>query len=279
MAVRLSSRVVRRAIVAMLAGALVVGTTARTSVAQDPAGVKRELAQSPDFRVRLSAALFLGKTKSPGALEALVVALADPHPAVRTAAAAALGSLGDAAAIPALHKRLGEEPSQSVKAQIQTTIDGLRHSPGAISPSVKLVVQLGQMRNGASGRADLVKVLHDATRSRARALRGAVVADGDASVLQQAAEKHVPVLVIDGAVTQLTQQRGGGNVQVRAQVEYMLRKDQAIKGTISGAAITSDSERALSDQKRLAQLENDAVDGAVESALHGAEQGLMMAVK
>jgi hypothetical protein len=273
-----------------LCGALVVAAFsvtgfARVALAQDPAGALRDLVESTDFRVRVSAALFLGRVKPSGAREALEHALADSHPAVRAAAASALGALGDPAAIGALARRAESEPSASVKAQLQSTIEKLRggadgagDAQRAIPSSARYVVKLGAMRNPSGIRGDdMRRVLHDAARSRARSLRGAAVVEPDAAGLAQAAERHLPVLTLDGSLMQLLESRVSGSVQMQARVEFAIRREQTLKGTLSGAATTFGSSPTLSDQGRR-QLQDDAVDGAVQSALRGADQGLVAAL-
>ena len=265
---------------------LAVCATPRLALAQDPAGALRDLTGSSDFRVRVSAALYLGRTHPVGAREALEHALADAHPAVRAAAAAALGSLGDPAAIVALARRASTEPSESVKAQLQSSIDQLRRGvaadqpsgdPHKLGPNVRYVVRLGSMRNPSGVRGeDLRRVLQSAARSRARGLRGTAIVDPDAALLAQATERHLPVLTLDGSVMQVIESRVEGSTQVQARVEFAVRREQTLKGTLSGAATTFGSGQVISDQGRR-QLQDDAVDGAVQSALRGADQGLMIA--
>jgi hypothetical protein len=254
----------------------------RFALAQDAAGAMRELAESSDFRVRVSAALYLGKTKPPGAREALEHALGDGHPAVRVAAATALASVGDTAAIGALARRAAVEPSDSVKAQLQTSITLLRRGASeqpADAPrrDVRYVVRLGAMRNPSGVRGeDLRRVLQNAARSRAHAIRSAAILDADGAVPPQTAQLHLPVFTLDGSLMQLTEARVEGTTQVRASVEFAIRREQTLKGTFSGAATTFGSSQTISDQGRR-QLQDDAVDGAVQSALRGAEQGLTLA--
>jgi hypothetical protein len=270
---------------ALVVVALHVPSLAR---AQDAAGALRDLSESPDFRVRLSAALYLGKNKPPGALEALEQALADGHPAVRVAVVTALGALGNPAAISALSRRLSIESSASARATIQSTIDKLKggvtseqaapdDGTRGVGPSVRYLVRLGAMRNPSGVRGEeLRRVLHEATFSRAHGLKGGAVVDGDATILAQAAARHLPIITLDGSLTQVIESRVADAVQVQARVEFAVRREQTLKGTLSGAATTFGSSPSLSDQSRR-QLQNDAVDGAVQSALRGADQGLIVA--
>ncbi len=273
-----------------LCGAFVVAALSVTSLAaaQDAAGALRDLSESTDFRVRVSAALYLGRNKPPGSLDALVRALSDSHPTVRVAAAAALGALGDPAAVGPLGRRLSSESSPSVAAQIHTAIDRLRQgvpseqAPAdggqrAFGPNVRYIVKLGAMRNPSGVRGeDLRRVLREASVSRAHILKGGAVVDGDAEALARAAERHLPVITLDGSLTQVLESRVAGTVQVQARVEFAVRREQTLKGTLSGAATTFGSSPSISDQSRR-QLQDDAVDGAVQSALRGADQGLIVA--
>ena len=276
----------RRTFSLLLVGALALPAIGRPAFALDASAALRELAQSPDFRVRVSAALLLGRAKPPGAREALEQALADSHPAVRVAAATALGVLGDALAITAVARALNAESSATVRAQLQATLDILRNTasapqpspdPRQLGPDVRLVVRLGVMRNGTAVRGDeLRRVLHDAARSRARSIHGVAISDGDTSLLSQARSRHLPVITLDGSVTQLSESAAAGNLQVKANVEFAMRREQTLKGMLSGAATTFGSSLQISDQGRR-QLQDDAVDGAVQSALRGADQGLSSA--
>ncbi len=273
---------VRRAIrwiVATVFASVLLACAAGTSPAQDAAMARHDLATSDDFRVRVSAALVLGRSHAAGSRESLERALNDPHPAVRAAAAAALGALGDAAAIPALERRAATEQAANAKAQMRSSIDQLRSGSPAWQ-GARYVVQMGDMRNNTSVRGDdLTRVLHNAAKARARALQGAIVTDGSENVLRLASQRHLPVVTLDGAITALTQDRAGANVTFHAQVEFALRKDQTLKGTLTGAATSFDSMQVLANKDRVTQLQNDAVDGAVQSALRGADSGLSLATK
>ena len=278
-------RLSRRTLCGVLAAAALCGAP-RLALAQDGNGALHDLTDSGDFRVRVSAALYLGRSHPAGARGALEHALSDAHPAVRVAAASALGSLGDPSTIAALARRHGVEPSASVDAQLQSSIDQLRRGDpaepsggagGKLGPNVRYVVRLGAMRNPSGVRGeDLRRVLQSAARSRARAIHGMAVVDADAALLAQAVRRHLPVLTLDGSVMQVNESRVEGSVQVQARVEFAVRREQTLKGTLSGAATTFGTGQTLSDQGRR-RLQDDAVDGAVQSALRGADQGLMIA--
>lgn len=258
-----------------LRAAVLVATLATTShsVAND-----RELTESSDFRVRVQAALRLGRS-GPQARGDLENGLRDSHPAVRVACAVALGNIGDAAAIPAIERAQKSESFASVKTAMQEAIDKLKNakSAGAGAPSdagsldrAKYVVQLGAMRNATNVRsADLDGVMRQAAKSKASSIKGAVVLDAtDEGGLRKANEKRIPVLLLDGSLTRLTQSTArDGGVIVSAQFNLAIRKipQQTLKATVSGNASASDDARAA--QRGLTELQNRAVNGAVESAI------------
>jgi HEAT repeats len=291
MGIKGRSRFLRRALGCVLVGAALAGTAAGVSRAEDPSATMRDLAEASDFRVRVSAALVLGHTRPEGAREALEEALGDSHPAVRVAVARALGTLGDPAALGALQRRLGQDSSSSVIAQLRVSMAELKHVAGADSagddsrhlpPGVRYVVDLGSMRNhsgiGGQRGEELAQVLGSAARSRAQSMRAGVFVDGDESLRQQASARHVPVITLDGNVTQVTEARVGGGMQVQVRVEFAVRRGQTLKGTVSGAATTFGPGSDITDQGKR-KLEEDAVQAAVQSALRGAEDGLLVAAR
>src|SRR6187549_1880797 len=96
--------------VTVLAFGLLLGTDAgaKSGISE----LVERLNRGVDFRVRVQAALELGKSDDSKSLAPLVVALDDPHASVRAASAAALKMLGHPAALGALkqHRLDRSEP-------------------------------------------------------------------------------------------------------------------------------------------------------------------------
>ncbi|HEY1957559.1 MAG TPA: HEAT repeat domain-containing protein [Polyangiaceae bacterium] len=253
--------------------------TAHAAVADDLSIPKREIAASSDFRVRMASALALGRSRDPSVRPLLEQALTDSNAAVRTAAAAALGALGDAAAVPALERAKAHEPAASTRAQMQSTIASLGRR--ATLQGVQLVVQIGAMRNGTGIRGgDVAEVLRSAATSRARTMHNIVVAaPEDSAMLATAADRHVPVVLLDGRVTRLTQVAHANVVTCQADVEFVVRKipDQTLRSTLSGSAAAMGS--GATSQHGVATLQDQAIGGAVESALRNADEGLLVAAR
>jgi hypothetical protein len=262
-----------------------LGGTAKSTPAQshDP---RQEILSAEDFRVRVGAALALGRSHAPDARQYLERALADSHPTVRTAAAAALGALKDVAAVGALERRLGSEPSESVRSQMRATIASLRAgaaSPSgpAVSKSTRYAIHLGSMKNLSGVRGpELGNVMRVTAQRRAAELKGALLVD-DLSALK-AGPKGVPMLVLDGSLTKLAQQsQSNGSVAFTARVEFTVRKvpENTLKGALSGAATSLGTAKSLTARSHLFALQDQAVEGAVESAMRGANEGLMQAAR
>ncbi len=273
------ARCVRRVASALLI--LAVCTSADHVAAGD-----RDLTESADFRVRVQAALRLGRTGGAASRGDLEKGLHDAHPAVRVACAVALGSVGDAAAVPALQQAMRGETYASVKSSMKDTIDKLKGGgaasanatgSGTAAPAAngggvehaKYVVQLGAMRNNTGLRADLDTVMRSAARAKAGAIKNAVILDTpDAAVLRRASERKIPVLLVDANLTRLSQSTGkDGGLVVSAQVDLSIRRvpQQTLKGTVSGNASASDDVRNANHG--ITELQNRAVNGAVESAM------------
>lgn len=259
----------------LLRAALVV---AAVSVAGHSAAYDRELTESPDFRVRVQAALRLGRVGAPARAD-LEQGLRDTHPAVRVACAGALGTIGDPSSIPALERAVRAESSSTVKTAMQETVDKLRAGANVKSASsnvtaelsrARYVVQLGTMKNLSGVRADdLDAVMRGAARAKAGTIKGALIIDGlDPALAKRAAARKIPVLQVDANLTKLTQVAGrDGATTISAKVDMSIRKlpGQTLRGTVSGSA--SGTNGARSSAEALADLRQQVVSGAVESAM------------
>jgi hypothetical protein len=255
---------------------LLLAVAAITTSGHSTAG-DRELAESSDFRVRVQAALRLQRTGGASSRADLEAGLRDAHPAVRVACAHALASVGDAGSIKALQQAIKGETFASVKSSMGESVEKLRSGGGAsakVDPAVGVekamyVVQLGALRNTTGLRADMDTVMRSAARAKAGSIKGAVFLDNaDAVVLRRASERKIPVLLVDGSLTRLSQSTGrDGGLTVSAQVDLAIRKvpQQTLRGMVSGKGAASDDAR--NTNKGVAELQNRAVNSAVESAI------------
>lgn len=271
-------------VVAALISASVMGGVGseRCAFAQETRG--EDGMRSADFRVRVNTALELGQTKAANAKGALEAALYDVHPAVRVAAAAGIAALGDRRCTSALERRYASESEIGVRNQIRESLTLLNASAGVVTAhNAKYFVQLGTMRGTSiSASESNLAALRAAARSHAATLSGAFVIDEkDAAALRVAKARHVPILRLDGQITELSASNTRASVSVRARVEFTLRRvsDQTLRGALVGSAAASDLPTATASRVRMTELESQAVGGAVESALRGSSVDLMLAAK
>jgi HEAT repeats len=277
-------RLARRTLVRLgIVAALILGA-APSSVAQDDSGAFRDLAIGTDFRLRVAAALTLGKSKSAGARPALEKALGDPNPAVRAAAAAGLGAVGDPAAIVALKSALTHETTPNVKAQLETTIKRLGSGPAtkANTSKPKFLIALGRLENrSGSGTAEVVTALKAATRVKMAAVPGIEILDDGSDIAAASKSRNLPAFTVDGSLTELAKKQSRTGVSFSARVEYLIRKmpEQSLKGTMSGNAQAQADSKEIHGQNELSQLQIDAVGAAIDSALKGASPALEAAAR
>jgi hypothetical protein len=292
-----------RRFVASLAAVVALASVPSAS-AQDVGAARRDVTSAEDFRLRVSAALTLGRAKAEGSRELLERALADAHPSVRTAAAAALSALGDPKAVVALERAMKGETSPPAASQMKTALESLRAAgsdsggttaapslartqpstpPPAAWNGARYLVQVGTMRNASGTRGeDLAELLVRATHQHAGSLGNAVIAAADdRAALAQAARRKIPVVVLDGTLTRLEQRENAGQTVFEARVEYAVRRipEHTLKAMLSGSARSFGSSRAGASPKASASLQEAAIDGAVQSALRGADSGIMVATR
>lgn len=232
------------------------------------------LHQGTDFRVRVQAALELGKTKQSEARPHLEEALDDENAAVRAASAAALKVLGDPDAIPALNKHR-KDKSAAVRSAIKASIDALRDAERkqkADRPT--MLVTLGKISNGSGVRsASVVKQLSAASREQFGKLPG-VVLDGESTKA-----KKLPEVLVSGRLATLSRATEGSQVVMTAKVEFIVHAmpGRTIRGKISGSATARAAASEVKGKRALAQFRREVLAAAVESAMRRAPEALAAA--
>lgn len=235
-----------------------------------------QLRDGKDFRVRVQAALQLGKSMNPEAFAPLVAALDDDNASVRAAAAAALESLGDLRAIgPLKEHRL--DRNEAVRKQIKASLAELE-SQALATPKAKVLVKLGKMKNGTTVKSKRIESdLAQASRQKLNELPGVrVLLEGD-----DGAGKKTPVVMVTGSVEQLKASREGSAIVYTAKVEYILHSmpEQSIAAKVSGSASAQASEQEANDQVKSAQLRKEVLEAAIASALRRAPPALLAAAR
>jgi hypothetical protein len=246
--------------------------------AQPTSDLIQKLDGGADFRVRVQAALELGKTHGTTSRIALENGLDDENAAVRCAAAAGLKVMRDPTALAAL-QRHEDDPSPAVRAQIKSSEEAL--SGGAAQRSVQkpdVLVQVGKIRSGSTSTSDQMLVdVARTSRQKLRELPGVAVVDETKD--PSTTRRDVPLVMVTGRVKQLEESREGSSVVYLASVEFVLHKmpGQSIKGVVSGTARASGSAGEMGSARAMADLRKSALEAAIDSAVRRAPQALRAA--
>ncbi len=218
-----------------------------------------QLKGAGDFRVRVSAALQLGKSLSGDAVLPLAAALDDSNASVRAAAAAGLKNLGDQAALPAL-KAHRSDKSEAVRAQVSAAIKTLEEER-LTGPKPRVLVKIGMMKNGSGVKSKRIEnELADSSRRKLGELPGVRVLAADGSGPNSDASSGrpstVPMVMVTGNVSELKASREGRSITYSASVEYVLHTmpEQAIAAKVSGRASATATEQDAQDASVLANI-------------------------
>lgn len=265
--------------IAPLLAALFVhsAAAARPSVSE----LVEKLRTSSDFRLRVQAALELGKTEPGRALLPLVVALEDKHASVRTAAAAALKVLGDPEALHALEQHRYDS-SEPARKQIQQAIDSLRSARPKDEPKPQLLVKLAPVRNGTRVKSPSIeRTILAESRKKLDELPGIDVLPSDDAISTRAEREDVPVVLVTTSIQKLSAVRDGDSIVYSANIEYLVHTmpDETIAARVAGSASTSATEQDAKNKSKSAELRREVVEAAVKSALRRASGALLAAAR
>jgi hypothetical protein len=265
---------------ACLAGALLVGSAA--SASPKLAELIERLRNGDDFRVRVQAALELGRTQDGGAVASLVKALDDENASVRAAAAAGLKNIGDKSALKPLKAHL-QDPSDAVRSQIKDTIRALELGDRVVTESkTKILVKIGSMRNQTTVKSTRIESqLAEESRRKLAELPGVEVLEAGQDSAKESKRRKTPVVLVSGQVQKLKAAREGSDIVYSASVEYILHTmpEQSIAAKVSGSATASLTEEEAKDQERAAELRAAVLEAAIASALRRAPRALLAAAR
>jgi hypothetical protein len=261
--------------------AIVLMTVGASAAPSSVGDLSDRLKRSEDFRVRVQAALELGKTADPDALDPLVTALDDQNASVRAAAAAALEELGDPDAVPALKlKRL--DPSENVRKQIRAALATFAAAAESGGPPARLLVKIGSMKNQTTAKVARIEAeLEKQSRKKLDELPGVEVLGPSADSGKEAEKKRLPVVMVSGHIQKLRASREGTEIVYSASVEYVLHTmpDQSIAARVSGSASGTLTQEEASDEGRASELRHQVLDAAIASAVRRAPKALLAAAR
>ena len=226
-----------------LALGLSVGAASLARAAQPPVKVEeltKALIEDGNYKVRVQAALVLGRLGDHAAVPSLIKALSDPNKTVRAIAAQALGQLADRDAADPLRDLLKREGDPFVRSQTEKALALVSTEAGL--KKAKIYLNFGPFTGGVkSGGADAAKVIHDALARELGKLQVVTLTLGPAE------QKTFPKsgllgFYIDGNITRLDDVPAGGSSETSCDVKVMVARwpsKSIILWTNAGASLQS----------------------------------------
>jgi hypothetical protein len=221
--------------------------------------IEQSLARDPSYRVRVSAALVLGKLGEPRSVPALLAALHDGHPAVRATAAASLGKISDPTSAGEVRAALGQaaqDGSTLVRHMAAGALRAIDRRAGADRAAGPLTFEVKPMgdRSHHAGPA-LRDHMRDFLTDQLRPL-------GDVST-----SASVRGFVVDGVIKDLSLNASPDTVEVVCAVQLVVsrRPSGGVFLLTTGEAIVQRPRNQFRPQHR-ATMEIEALESAVRGA-------------
>ena len=219
----------------------------------------RAVIDDGNYKVRVQAALVLGKLGDPRAVQPLIKALGDPNKTVRGIAASALGQLGDASAVEPLRDLLRHESDSFVRGQAEKAMAALSGGGGGgPKRGAKIYVNFGAFVGGVkSAGPDASKILHEAL-SRELGKMPIVTLTLSPADQHNFGKSGMSGFYIDGNITKL--EDSGGN-ETSCDVKVMVARwpqKSIIMWTNAGASVQSGSRPRDKENARKECLEASA---------------------
>lgn len=203
----------------------------------------RSLMQDPSYKVRVQAALVLGKLADRRAVPALIQALRDENESVRGVAATSLGRIGDRAAANALLAATND-PSEFVRSQAKKALELVASAgPGMNLPGPKagarFYLSIGFRSPGKAG-AQYAEVVRQALAKELQKLPEVTLSVGGEPTAQVLASKKLRGYVVDGTIERLSASPMGAQQQIDCDLKAFVATypDKSIKMmTTEGASL------------------------------------------
>jgi hypothetical protein len=242
---------------AVLALFVAVGGRARAGVSVDD--LCRAVVEDPSYKVRVSAALTLGKVGGPAAVPSLIKALADQNNSVRGIAAQSLGKIGDSSAADPLKDLVRRESDSFVKSQATAALALL--SGGGVNKHAKIYLAFGPFTGGVkSAGPEASKIISDALSRELGKLPSVTLSLSPADQ-HNFGKTGMQGFFIDGNITRLEDIVGGGASETNCDVKVMVARwptKSIISWTNAGASLQSGSRPRDKESARRDCLEASA---------------------
>ena len=225
----------------------------------------RALMQDPSYKVRVQAALVLGKLLDKRAVPALIQALKDENESVRGVAATSLGRIGDKAAANALLSATNDS-SEFVRTQAKKALELVSSGPSLAlpppRPGAKYYLTIGFQSAGKAG-PEYAEVVRSALAKELMKLPAVTLNVGGEPTKAALSSKRLQGFIVDGTIQRLSASHAGGTQQIDCDLKAYVATwpDKSIKMmTTEGASLQTGSgpSEEMSGKK-------DCLNAAVEA--------------
>jgi HEAT repeats len=232
--------------------------------------LSKALLEDSNFKVRVQAAIVLGRLGDPSTVPSLTTALGDANKTVRAIVAQALGQIGDPRATEPLRALLQRETEPFVKAQAEKALLALNTAATAAAGAAnlagggrkaKIYLSFGPFTGTSKAIGpDAAKVIHDVLQRELSKLQLVT------TTLSPADQKNFPKtgmlgFYIDGNITRLDDSPSGGSSETSCDVKVLVARwpsKSIILWTNAGASLQSGSRPRDKDSARRDCLEASA---------------------
>jgi hypothetical protein len=202
----------------------------------------RALMQDPSYKVRVQAALVLGKLMDKRAVPALKQALKDENESVRGVAATSLGRIGDKSAANALLEATNDS-SEFVRAQAKKALELVSAGPSVALPGpragAKYYFAIG-FESGGKGGPQYAEVVRTALAKELQKLPSVTLSVGGGASKASLSAKRLQGFIVDGTIQRLATSSMGGSQQIDCDLKAYVATwpDKSIKMmTTEGASL------------------------------------------
>lgn len=213
-----------------------------------------------NYKVRVQAALVLGKLADPRAVQPLIKALNDQNRTVRGIAASALGQIGDSAAVDPLRDLMRHETDSFVRGQAEKAMAALSGAGGG-GKRAKIYVNFGSFVGGVkSAGPEASKIVHEAL-SRELGKMPIVTLTLNAADQHNFGKSGMSGFYIDGNITRLDDSSAGGGSETSCDIKVMVARwpqKSIIMWTNAGASVQSGNRPRDKENARKECLEASA---------------------
>lgn len=240
----MSTRPIRALVVALL---LIAAASASADKIDD---LTRTLMQDPSYKVRVQAALVLGKLNDRRAVPALMQALHDENETVRGVAATSLGRIGDKSSANALQVAATSDASEFVRAQARKALELVAGGGGGMvaappKAGARFYVAI-DFSNSGKGGAEYGRLVREALAKELQKLPTVTLSVSGSGKPSRdlLATKHLQGFVVDGTIQRLSTTPAGGSQTIDCDLKAFVATfpDRSIKMmTQEGASLQTGS--------------------------------------